>query len=344
MQGRQYTVGALAKMADISADTLRYYDDIGLLKPHYTSRETKYRYYTEAQAAVLSRILELKLYGFTLAEIKEILEKGDEALTDAYLKRYWALEGEKKKIQQAIDDLSEKIKQKMEGFGMNKKILLADDSAFMRLMLADMLSKNGYDVAGEAQDGQEAVEMYKKLKPDIALLNIEMPMQNGIMALRSIREFDENANAVMLSALCNVRSVASALMAGARSFVAKPFQPDMLLARLKDAFSQAGRTNKEIVEKLLESGDSKELTQQEIDYITNLAFSGGTAAEAAPAIEALNIANPAGIGDALRYMEKFGKVDARLDKLEKGQEEMLEILRSLNGASSKPQTERGAAC
>ena len=110
-----YSIGVLAKMVDISKDTLRYYDEIGLFMPHKISDETKYRYYTEEQVAILARIIELKSYGFSLNEIRDIIKKGDKDLTDAYLNRYWALEEEKKKIQQAIDLLSEKIKQKMEG-------------------------------------------------------------------------------------------------------------------------------------------------------------------------------------------------------------------------------------
>ena len=270
-----YSRGALAKMVDISTDTLRYYAEIGLFMPRKISDETKYRYYTADQAVDLARIIELKSYGFSLNEIKDVIKQGDKALTDAYLNRYWALEDEKKKIQNAIDLLSEKIKEKMEGSNMNKKILLADDSAFMRMMCKDILTKNGYEIVGEASDGNEAFDLYKSLKPEAVVLNIEMPNLNGLDALRLIKEHDKNANIIMLSAACHAHTVINAMKAGAKYFIGKPFQTAGLVDGLKSLFSQFGTIHKETAEEMLAKIEDRILPQTEIDLIVKALYSDG---------------------------------------------------------------------
>jgi DNA-binding transcriptional MerR regulator len=83
-----YSIGRLSKMAAVTLDALRYYDEIGLFKPAYTDRDTGYRYYSAGQAAELTRILEMKSFGFSLGEIKELRLQDDKALTAAYQNRY----------------------------------------------------------------------------------------------------------------------------------------------------------------------------------------------------------------------------------------------------------------
>lgn len=85
------TIGKLSKAVNISTDTLRYYDEIGLLKPAYIAQDSGYRYYTVNQARALSRILEFKEYGFSLGEIKEMLANGYTEFDDIYRKRYIAV-------------------------------------------------------------------------------------------------------------------------------------------------------------------------------------------------------------------------------------------------------------
>ena len=77
---------------------------------------------------------------------------------------------------------------------MAKNILVCDDAAFMRMMIKDILTKNGYTVAGEAENGAKAVEKYNELKPDLVLMDITMPEMDGIHCLKAIKEYDENAN------------------------------------------------------------------------------------------------------------------------------------------------------
>ncbi|MCR5474525.1 MAG: response regulator, partial [Lachnospiraceae bacterium] len=76
---------------------------------------------------------------------------------------------------------------------MAKNILICDDAAFMRMMIKDILSKNGYNVAGEAENGAKAVEKYNELKPDLVLMDITMPEMDGIHALKKIKEGDPSA-------------------------------------------------------------------------------------------------------------------------------------------------------
>ncbi len=270
-----YAIGVLSKMMDVSTDTLRYYDEIGLLKPAKTSQETGYRYYTSNQIATLLQIIELKQYGFSLNEIKRILNQGEVTPTDMYLTRYWALENEKRKLQEAIDELAEKIIQRQEDIIMNKKILIVDDAQLMRLLCKDLLTLNGYDVVGEACDGLEAVDLYKSLKPDIVLLDIVMPNCDGINALKRIKEYDKNAHVVMISAMSQARIIAEAFLAGARGFISKPFPADDLLRKLKDSLLQVTAINNEIAQKIHSAfvDDTYVFAPHEVEMIVNIILS-----------------------------------------------------------------------
>ena len=83
---------------------------------------------------------------------------------------------------------------------MAKNILICDDAAFMRMMIKDILTKNGYNIAGEAENGQKAVEKYAELKPDLVLMDITMPEMDGIEALKRIKAADPSASVIMCSA------------------------------------------------------------------------------------------------------------------------------------------------
>lgn len=107
---------------------------------------------------------------------------------------------------------------------MGKKILIVDDAAFMRMMLKDILTKNGYEVVGEAENGAKAVEKYGELKPDLVTMDITMPEMDGISALKNIRSIDSNAKVVMCSAMGQQAMVIEAIQVGARDFIVKPFQ------------------------------------------------------------------------------------------------------------------------
>ena len=112
---------------------------------------------------------------------------------------------------------------------MAKNILIVDDAAFMRMMIKDILTKNGYNVVGEAENGLKAVEKYTELKPDLVLMDITMPELDGIGALKKIKEADSNALVIMCSAMGQQAMVIESIQAGAKDFIVKPFQADRVL-------------------------------------------------------------------------------------------------------------------
>lgn len=120
---------------------------------------------------------------------------------------------------------------------MANRILIVDDAAFMRMMIRDILTKNGYEVVGEAQDGAQAVERYKELKPDLVTMDITMPEMDGIAALKEIRALDPEAKVIMCSAMGQQAMVIDAIQAGAKDFVVKPFQADRVLEAVNKTLS-----------------------------------------------------------------------------------------------------------
>ena len=112
------------------------------------------------------------------------------------------------------------------------RILVADDASFMRQMIREIVEAEGFEVCGEASDGVEAVEEYKRLHPDVVTMDIVMPRKSGIDAVRGIMELDRTACIVMCSALGQETLVTEALEAGARDFIVKPFKPTSVLETL----------------------------------------------------------------------------------------------------------------
>ncbi len=113
------------------------------------------------------------------------------------------------------------------------KILVVDDAAFMRMMIKDILTKNGYEVAGEAENGAVAVSKYTELKPDLVLMDITMPEKDGIQALKDIKASDGGAKVIMCSAMGQQAMVIEAIQSGARDFIVKPFQADRVIEAVK---------------------------------------------------------------------------------------------------------------
>ncbi len=113
-----------------------------------------------------------------------------------------------------------------------KRVLIVDDAAFMRISIRNIISKNGYEIAGEAGNGAEAVQKYTELRPDIVTMDITMPEVNGLEALKQIRAIEPAAVVVMVSALGQESMVRDAVMAGAKGFVVKPFKEETIMAAL----------------------------------------------------------------------------------------------------------------
>ncbi len=116
---------------------------------------------------------------------------------------------------------------------MTKKILICDDASFHRMMLKDMLTRQGYDIIGEAANGKGAVEKYIDLKPDLVLMDISMPEMDGIAALKAIRQKDPAALVIMLSAMGQEANVMESIRYGAQDFLVKPIQAERLLEAVK---------------------------------------------------------------------------------------------------------------
>ncbi|EGL14641.1 response regulator [Paenibacillus chitinolyticus] len=116
---------------------------------------------------------------------------------------------------------------------MGNRILIVDDAAFMRMMIRDILTKNGYEVVGEGNDGVQAVEKFKELRPDLVTMDITMPEMDGINALKEIKKIDPNAKVIMCSAMGQQAMVIDAIQAGAKDFIVKPFQADRVIEAIK---------------------------------------------------------------------------------------------------------------
>lgn len=103
------------------------------------------------------------------------------------------------------------------------KVLIIDDAAFMRMTIRRMLERNGHEVAGEADDGDVGVQLYKELNPDMVTMDITMANLNGLEALKQIMEFDSNAKVLMVSAMGQDTIIRNSIVLGAKSFIVKPF-------------------------------------------------------------------------------------------------------------------------
>ena len=116
------------------------------------------------------------------------------------------------------------------------KVIVVDDALFMRRMLSDILTKEGHEVVGEAENAKEAITLYKRLKPDLVTMDMIMPEVEGENALKAVKEiltFDKAAKVLMVSAMGQKQLVVDALRAGAKDFIVKPFQPSQVTGAVR---------------------------------------------------------------------------------------------------------------
>ena len=116
---------------------------------------------------------------------------------------------------------------------MAKRILIVDDAAFMRMMIKNIVVKNGYEVVGEAENGLQGVKLYKETSPDLVTMDITMPEMDGIEGVKEIRKIDPNANIIVCSAMGQQSMVLEAIQAGAKDFIVKPFQQDRIIQAIE---------------------------------------------------------------------------------------------------------------
>ena len=123
---------------------------------------------------------------------------------------------------------------------MNKRILIVDDSFYMRTMLKNMLTDAGYDVVGEAANGQQALEMAVATTPDLITLDVILPDNTGLDVLKGIRQKQPDAKVVMCSAVCQETIVNEAIENGALAYIVKPFSEERVLEIVGSALQGDG--------------------------------------------------------------------------------------------------------
>jgi len=112
---------------------------------------------------------------------------------------------------------------------MGKKVLIADDASFMRMMLKKILEEGGYEVVAEAQNGKEAIDKYRELKPDLIISDMVMPEKGGIDVIKEVIEEFPEANVLICSAIGQQALVIEAIQAGAKDYIVKPFEQSNVL-------------------------------------------------------------------------------------------------------------------
>ncbi len=231
-----YSIGEMSSMVNISKDTLRYYDETGVLKPCMIDPENGYRYYSIEQAETIAGIIEYKEYGFSLEQIRVLLLCNDDAeLRSALQKQEQELIRRKNRLEIALV----RLRNRMEVTSMEnkdkKKVLITDDSDFMRIMLSELINKHGGFIPLEAKTGEEALSLYASEKPWLVLMDIMMPGgMDGIECTEKIRRLDPDANIIIISAYDDEKNKNAAKKAGAGGFIAKPFNGNILLDLLSD--------------------------------------------------------------------------------------------------------------
>ena len=126
---------------------------------------------------------------------------------------------------------------------MTKKLLVTDDAMIIREMIKDTATENGWEIVGEATNGQEAIEQYQALNPDVMTLDLVMPEYDGLHALRGIMEADSDARILVVSALDQTDVLKEALSIGARDFIVKPFEKDRLVGALEKISAGRGASS-----------------------------------------------------------------------------------------------------
>lgn len=125
----------------------------------------------------------------------------------------------------------------MEGLIL-KQVLIVDDAAFMRLNLKNIIEDLGFEVIGEAENGEISIERYKELEPDLVTMDITMPEMDGIEAIKEIKKYDDNARIIVCSAMGQQKMVIKAIEAGAKDFIVKPFDKDRIKEAINNVFGE----------------------------------------------------------------------------------------------------------
>ena len=137
-----------------------------------------------------------------------------------------------------LSSLNTKAAEGLQSNGRPYRVLVTDDSKFIIKQLTQILGSEKYEICGEAVNGEECIQKYKELSPDLVTLDITMPVMDGLTALGKVVEYDNAAKIVMVSALGKEEMVKKALMLGAKSFITKPLDRKKVLERIKSVLSR----------------------------------------------------------------------------------------------------------
>lgn len=118
---------------------------------------------------------------------------------------------------------------------MPRRVLVVDDAIFMRTAVKKILGEAGFEIIGEAENGEIAISKYGELNPDVVIMDITMPVMDGISAAKTILQRDPNAKIIMCTALGQQNLVIEALQAGAKDYIVKPFQPERVVQGISKA-------------------------------------------------------------------------------------------------------------
>jgi two-component system chemotaxis response regulator CheY len=274
-----YTIGEISTIVKISANTLRYYDEIGLLKPSLIKNSNQYRYYSNEQIKDITFILELKQYGFTLYEIKDLMENRNDhklkcRLEEKRIKLYKEIDRLKENsilLEKRISEIIRANSLKMKG----GKVLIVDDLALARIMIKNIIEEYGYTVVGEASNGQEAISAYEELEPDVVIMDIIMPKMDGIDATKEITKKYKNAKVIMCSEINNADIIQEGIKAGAVGFITKPLSSlkliDAIVRSFDDSYNFFNQINEECSNKYKNPvvGHSIAIEEKILKYLKN---------------------------------------------------------------------------
>lgn len=232
-----YTIGQISKMVNITANALRYYDEIALLKPIKQDHMTGYRYYSDSQIKELIKIQELKYYGFSLNEIKDLLHADQDQL-------YKALSTKMQSLRQAYmnDGIRLKIIMKKMGkldMDKNKLIMLVECVSLERMIMSEILHAQGFTNIIYCVNGQEAVEQYEKHMPHLVITGITMPVMDGLYASKLIMQKHNDARFIFCTYMSQLHILYDAVSSGCCvDFIAKPFGVERLVNSVIHAFEE----------------------------------------------------------------------------------------------------------
>lgn len=274
-----YTIGEISKIVNISTNALRYYDEIGLLKPSLIQDNNQYRYYTDKQIKDITFIIELKQYGFTLDEIKELVKnRSNKKLKGLLEEKQVKMHNEIARLKDSSILLEKRILEiiKEEESKMKSgKILIVDDLELARIMIKNIIEDYGYTIVGEAGNGEEALSAYEELKPDLVIMDITMPKMDGIDATRKIIEKYQEAKIVICSAMSYGPIILESIKAGAKDFVSKPITNLRLINAMTKALEDKSKVQLEkinyvhriLTKQCKETAFSRTLNQDEVDEL-----------------------------------------------------------------------------